>query len=278
MNLKDKYKDLVNNNSAIFAANFYNFETLKGLIEAAKELDTGLILQASVSTLNYLGIQTTVALAKSMLEENNVTGWVHLDHGDSIEIVGKCIDAGFDSVMIDGSELPFEKNINLTKQVVEIAMEKDIPVEAELGYIAKLGQSQLKEKNFTRKEEAKIFVEETGVDALAIAIGTAHGFYVDTPEINFKRLAEIRNALPDTALVLHGSSGIPHDDLKKAIELGINKINVATEFKNTFMKSLKNEISKTDNIDLRQVFPAAINEVKNLAISKFGILTKTEPI
>jgi len=271
MNLKEKYTELKENGSAIIAANFYNLETLKGLLIAANELDVSIILQLSKSSIDYIGLQTAVGLAKAALKEYNVQGWLHLDHGNSFKLVQDCLDFGFDSVMIDGSELPFGENIALTKEVVELAKNYNVPVEAELGFIAKLGQDLKSEDKYTKTEEVKIFIEQTKVDALAIAIGTAHGFYKETPKLNFERLSEIRKEIPNTALVLHGSSGIPHQDVKKAIEYGINKINVATEFKNIFMKSLKKIFNTTDNIDLRQVFPEAINNVAELAKTKLEL-------
>src|SRR5690606_8158706 len=122
---------------------------------------------------------TAVKLGRASLEQFNVEGWIHLDHGGSVDLVQRCLDAGFDSVMIDGSELPFEENIKITKDVVQRAKNYDVHVEAELGYVAKLGQAH-GAQGFTQPQEAKDFVEATGVDALAIAIGTAHGFYKQT--------------------------------------------------------------------------------------------------
>lgn len=272
MNLKEKYNELKKNNLAIIAANFYNLETLKGLLIAANEMDSPIILQLSKSSIDYMGLQTAVGLAKSALNEYEVKGWLHLDHGNNFDLVQRCLDAGFDSVMIDGSELTFDENVNLTKRVVAAAKNYNVPVEAELGYIAKLGQEKDDGDKFTKSEETKLFVELTNVDALAIAIGTAHGFYKETPKLDFERLKEIKLAIPNTALVLHGSSGIPHSDIKNAISLGVNKINVATEFKDVFMKSLKEILSATDNIDIRQTFPEAIKKVTELAKIKLNLV------
>jgi fructose-bisphosphate aldolase class II/tagatose 1,6-diphosphate aldolase GatY/KbaY len=274
MTLKEKLKNCRNDGTALIAANFYNLETLKGLLIAANELKTPIILQLSKSSIDYIGLNTAVGLAKAALKEYNVEGWLHLDHGNSLELVNDCLEAGFDSVMIDGSEFPFDENIKLTKKVVELAGRYNVTVEAELGYIAKLGQDPDSGDKFTRSAEAKLFVEKTKVDSLAIAIGTAHGFYKDTPKLDFERLIEIKKALPNTTLVLHGSSGIPHSDIEKAIKLGINKINVATEFKDIFMKSLKEILNSTDNIDLRQTFPSAINKVTELAKTKLKLTIK----
>ena len=161
---------------AILAANFYNYETLAGILKAAAELDEPLILQLSDSSIRYMGLEIAVKLAHAGLKQYQVKGWLHLDHGASPEIAEKCLEAGFDSVMIDASEKSFEDNIRITKRVVEMARTKGANVEAELGYIAKLGQN-INDKGFTSPIEAKEFVERTGVNSLAVAIGSAHGFY-----------------------------------------------------------------------------------------------------
>ncbi|MBR2961580.1 MAG: class II fructose-bisphosphate aldolase, partial [Alistipes sp.] len=182
----------------------------------------------------------------------------------------RCLDAGFDSVMIDASERPFEENVATTRKVVELARQYgDINVEAELGYVAKLGQEQ--GGGFTTAEDAKRFVEQTGVDALAIAIGSAHGFYKETPKLDIERLMEIRKAT-DVALVLHGSSGIPHPIVRRAIEEGIAKVNLATEIKDTFMRNLKEVLTTTNEIDLRKVFPQATAAVVELLVEKFRMV------
>ena len=180
------------------------------------------------------------------------------------------MDEGFDSVMIDASERPFEINVETTAKVVELAKSYGANVEAELGYVAKLGQEQ--SGGFTTAEEASSFVAQTGVNALAIAIGSAHGFYKSTPKLDIERLKEIRQAT-DVALVLHGSSGIPHDIVKEAILNGIVKVNLATEIKDTFMRALKAHLLNSDEIDLRKVFPKAITPVVDLLIEKYRLVS-----
>jgi ketose-bisphosphate aldolase len=269
MTMKEKLAGFTKENKALLAVNFYNFETLKGLLLAAKATNSSLILQLSESSLQYLDIEPAITMARVMLKEFNVEGWVHLDHGSSIEMVTKCLDAGFDSVMIDASEKPFDENVRITKEAVKIALAYNANVEAELGYIAKLNQSQTIEP--TSAEDAKRFVEATGINALAVAIGNAHGFYKETPKLRLDRLIEIR-AVTNCALVLHGSSGIPDDQLQEAIRCGISKINLATETKNIFMKKLQALLAESDEIDLRKVFPKAINEVQQLISKKLNII------
>jgi fructose-bisphosphate aldolase class II/tagatose 1,6-diphosphate aldolase GatY/KbaY len=183
----------------------------------------------------------------------------------------RCLDAGFDSVMIDASEKQFEENVRITKEVVRYAQSYNANVEAELGYVAKLGQVQ-QTHQYTQPAEAQRFVEETGVNALAIAIGSAHGFYKETPNLQLELLEKI-HAATDAALVLHGSSGIPATQLKAAIARGISKVNLATETKNIFMKTLQKSLQDNDEIDLRKVFPIATASVVGLIEEKLRIVT-----
>ena len=269
MTMKEKLVNFTRERKALLAVNFYNFETLKGLLLAAKATNSSLILQLSESSLNYLGVKPAVAMARAMQKELEVEGWIHLDHGSSIEVVKKCLDAGFDSVMIDASEKSFEENVQITKEAVRIAEPYNANVEAELGYIAKLNQSQTIEP--TSATDAKDFVEATGINALAVAIGNAHGFYKEIPKLRLDRLKEIR-AVTNCALVLHGSSGIPNEQLQEVIYSGISKINLATETKNAFMKKLQSLLTDNDEIDLRKIFPKAIDEVTALIIKKLNII------
>lgn len=255
---------------ALLATNFYNFETLQGILEAARAVETPIILQLTRSSLDYLSLPVAVNLGRTMLKEFGIDGWIHLDHGDSYELAARCLDAGFDSVMIDASEQPFETNVKLTRQVVKLAEGYGANVEAELGYVAKLGQ-QTDIVAFTEPDDARRFVEETGVQALAVAIGSAHGFYKSEPRLDLDRLSAI-SRVTDAALVLHGGSGIPGDTLREAIRRGICKINLATETKNIFMKTLKNRLINEEEIDLRKVFPGATNAVSALIRDKLQSL------
>ncbi len=268
--LKAVLKEAQKSGRAVLAANFYNLETLQGIAKAASELKSPVILQLTRGSIEYMGLNTAVALARSVIYDYGLRAWLHLDHGDSIDLVQRCLDAGFDSVMIDGSEKPFVENINLTRKVVELAKPYGAMVEAELGYVPKLGQDDNK-LGFTEPDEAKKFVRETKTDALAVAIGSAHGFYKQTPKLDLERLKQIHEAV-DIPLVLHGGSGIPAEQLKAAIKNGISKINVATETKNAFMKSLAEEMKENAEIDLRKVFPRGIEAVKKLIGEKLKIV------
>jgi fructose-bisphosphate aldolase class II/tagatose 1,6-diphosphate aldolase GatY/KbaY len=267
--LVDKLNECRLHKKALLATNFYNFETLSATLQAAANTDSELILQASGSTLDYLGVETAAAMAKAAIKEYGVIAWLHHDHGNSIETIKKCLDAGFDSVMIDASDKSFEENVEITSRVVEMAKPYGAQVEAELGYIAKLGQEQT--VLATDAHEAARFVEATRVDSLAVAIGNAHGFYKKDPELQFDALEKIASITP-VPLVLHGSSGIPGTDLQQAIHKGICKINLATEIKNAFMVKLKNILADSDDIDLRKVFPVATEEAMTLITEKFKII------
>ncbi len=271
MTIQEKLAQYKTEGRALLAANFYNYETLAGILKAAKELDEPIILQLSESSINYLGLEVAAKLARAGLSQFGVEGWLHLDHGATPELALRCLEAGFDSVMIDGSEKPMEENIRITRKVVEMAKSFGANVEAELGFIAKLGQKEDTD-GFTKPEQARDFIAQTGVNALAVAIGTAHGFYKHEPKLDLERLSQI-NAITSIPLVLHGGSGIPDEMLRNAIKRGIVKVNLATDSKNAFMKELKNVLFNTDEIDLRKTFPPAIEAVKELIVRKIRVVS-----
>jgi len=271
MKLQEKLALYGSQRKALLATNFYNFETLSGILQAAKKNTRPVILQLSESSIHYLGLEVALAMARAALKSYEVEGWVHLDHGGSIEMAKRCLDAGFDSVMIDASEKPFEENIRITSEIVRYAEQFKANVEAELGYVAKLGQVQ-QTFQYTQPEEAKRFIEATGANALAIAIGSAHGFYKETPKLQLDLLSEIHKATA-ASLVLHGGSGIPDSQLQEAIARGISKVNLATETKNIFMKTLQKTLADNEEIDLRKVFPVATSSVVNLIAEKLRIVT-----
>ncbi len=249
MTLKQKMLDIRKRRSALLAANFYNLETLNGILSAAAELGKPIILQLSPSSIKYIGLNTAVNMARGAMQEFGVEVWLHLDHAASVSLIREALVAGFDSVMIDASEKSFDENVRITRGIVEMAEKYQVCVEAELGYVPKLGESHAKQ-NFTDPSEAKQFAAETGIDLLAIAIGSVHGFYQGDPHIDLIRLAEI-NAATLVPMVLHGGSGIPDKIIREAVIRGICKINIATETKNIFVKSLREELMRTTEIDIR---------------------------
>ena len=210
---------------AIGAFNVNNMEIVQGITEAAAEVRAPLILQVSAGARKYANHTYLMKLIEAAVIETNLPICVHLDHGDSFELCKSCIDGGFSSVMIDGSKYPFEDNIALTKQVVEYAHSKGVVVEGELGRLAGVEDAvnvKAEDSSYTRPEEVEEFVTRTGVDSLAIAIGTSHGAYKfkpgTKPQLRFDILAEVEKRLPGFPIVLHGSSSVP----QKFVDL-INK-------------------------------------------------------
>lgn len=270
MKLRDRLNDIRNKPVALLATNFYNFETLQGILLAASQIHCPVILQLTRSSIEYMGLPLAYRMAREAIALHGVEAWIHLDHGDSLELVAACLDTGFDSVMIDASEKPFEENIAITQKVVEMAGKYNACVEAELGYVAKLGQSA-HQNGFTEPDEAAEFVRLTGVDTLAVAIGTAHGFYKEEPRLDLALLSRISKATP-APLVLHGGSGIPHPILAECIRLGICKVNLATEIKNIFVKTLKEKLANETEIDLRKIFPRATAAVTQLVTEKLRVV------
>jgi ketose-bisphosphate aldolase len=269
MTIKELLKKCQQDKTAVLATNFYNFETLTAVMKAAQKMQAPVMLQLTKSSIDYMGLNVAVKMGRQAIEDYGLQGYIHLDHGGSIELVQRCLDAGFDSVMIDASEKPFEENVETTRKVVEISKPYGVNVEAELGYVAKLGQQQ--GGGFTTPEDAKTFVDQTGINALAVAIGSAHGFYKLPPHLDIPRLAEIHKATP-VCLVLHGSSGIPHPMVQEAVANGIVKVNLATEIKDNFMRALKKVLSESDEIDLRKVFPKAVDPVVDLLCEKYRMV------
>jgi len=258
-------------NRAVAALNFYNAETLRAHIDAANRQRASLILQTTESTINYLGIDMIVAMARAAACEIEMPVALHLDHGAGFEIAQRCVNAGYSSVMIDGSKLPFDENVELTSRVCEMAHSVGVSVEGELGHVAMNADNSDITQFFTRPGDAATFVEETGVDALAVAIGTAHGFYKGEVRLDLERLQQIRDAVSGTALVLHGGSGVPDDLMREAIRCGIRKINFGTELKDAFTRTVKHSLLATDEIDLRKTFAPAIAAVSAVAESKIRV-------
>lgn len=245
---------------AVGAFNCNNMEIVQAIIAAAEAEKSPVIMQASQGAIKYAGLDFITSMAKTAAENASVPVALHLDHGTSFEQVMQCIRAGFSSVMIDGSKLPFDENVELTNRVIAVARACGVSVEAELG---KIGGTEddihVDEKDalFTKPEEAKEFVERTGVDALAVAIGTAHGQYKGIPELDFPRLEKIRS-LVSVPIVLHGSSGVPDDAIEKAIKIGVRKVNIDTNIREAFVHACREVLNKdAKEIDPRKVLGPA---------------------
>ena len=255
---------------AIAALNFYNAETLIAHVRAANALNQSIILQTTEATINYLGLRMIVGMATAAADQLEKPVALHLDHGSSYDLAARCIDHDYTSVMIDGSKMSFVDNCALTRRVVDLAHANGVSVEGELGHV---GQNSDTTANhlFTEPTDAARFVSETEVDALAVAVGTAHGFYKGEVRLDFARLKEIAAAVPNTPLVLHGGSGVSAELLRESIAAGIRKINFGTELKNAFTKAVKTSLSSSDDIDLRRTFSPAISAVEEISRSKIQI-------
>jgi ketose-bisphosphate aldolase len=257
---------------AIAALNFYNAETLIAHVRAAKASNESIILQTTEATIDYLGLGMIVAMATAAADQLEQPVALHLDHGSSCELAARCIDKGYTSVMIDGSKMSFADNCAVTKRVVELAHAAGVSVEGELGHVGQNNDPTAAATQFlTEANDAARFVTETNVDALAVAIGTAHGFYKGEVKLDFGRLQEIGAAIPNTPLVLHGGSGVSAELLQKSIALGIRKVNFGTELKNAFTRAVKHSLSSSDDIDLRRTFAPAISAVEEISRSKIQI-------
>lgn len=259
---------------AVGAFNVNNMEIVQAILEAAEEEKSPVFLQASQGAIKYAGIEYIVALARTAAEKAKVPVALNLDHGTSFTQVVQCIRHGFTAVMIDGSKYPFEENIAITQKVIEIAHPCGVSVEAELG---KIGGTEDDitvsdaEAVFTDPQEAAEFVERTKVDALAIAIGTAHGVYKGEPKLDFARLEKIRNAV-DIPLVLHGASGVPEDAIRKAVPLGICKINIDTELRQAFTKGVQQVVlNNPKEYDPRKLLGPAREEMKQVVKAKMRL-------
>lgn len=234
--MKDLLENAAKNNRGCGAFSVGNMEMVKGAIRAAEELDTPIILQIAEVRLGHSPLHLMGPMMIQAAKEAAVDVAVHLDHGLTIATVQKALELGFTSVMLDASTLPFEENIARTKQVTELAKQYGATVEAELGLVGGSEDGSCDHGiRCTDPGDAKVFAEQTGIDALAVAIGNAHGNYPVAPTLAFDVLEQIHNNV-DIPLVLHGGSGITDSDFQRAISLGIRKVNIATASFNSLTK------------------------------------------
>jgi len=300
VNSRELFRKAVDGGYAIPAYNFNNLEQLQAIITACAETGSPVIIQVSKGARNYANetmlrymAMGAVRMARQMGSEIPVV--LHLDHGDSLELCKSCIDSGFSSVMIDGSHHSFEENIALTRQVVEYARQFDVTVEGELGVLAGIeDEVEAEESTYTKPEEVEEFVEKTGVDSLAISIGTSHGAYkfkMDAePELDFERLDTIAAKMPDYPIVLHGASsvpqefvkecneyggqvegakGVPEDLLRKAASKAVCKINIDTDIRLGMTAAIRKALMDNPaNFDPRKYLGPARQAVKDMVSHK----------
>lgn len=251
---------------AVGAFNVENMEMVMAVISAAEELRAPLMLQTTPSTIKYAGLDMYLANVKAAAERASVPVCLHLDHGDSFDLAMRALRTGYTSIMIDGSHNVFEENIAVTKAVADACHPSGIPVEAELGKVGgKEDDLDGGEGNgYTDPLEAKEFVERTGVDSLAVAIGTAHGVYKGVPKLDVERLSEIRKVV-DIPLVLHGASGLSEEAVVECIKRGICKVNFATELRIAYTDGVKEFLAANpDAFDPKKYGKVAMEHVKKI--------------
>lgn len=272
------FKEAKKGGYAIGAFNTSNIEITRAIIETAERLKSPVIIETSESEMEHMGSDVVVAEVKALAKNAKIPVVLHLDHGKEFESIRDAIKAGYTSVHIDGSSLTIEENTKLTKAVVELAHNNKISVEGEMGHIAGSSSHHKEElkvlkKNLTDPEEAAVFVRKTKVDILAISIGNMHGVYSTLPKLDFERLEEISSKIKKP-FSLHGGSGIPKNQIKKAIEMGIVKVNVNTELRMAFKEGILNEFDlRPDEVVPYKYLPAggeAVSKVVEGKIKLFG--------
>ncbi|MBU4274805.1 class II fructose-bisphosphate aldolase [Patescibacteria group bacterium] len=261
---------------AIGQFNFSDLSQLEGIIEAAKKLKSPIILGTSEGESRFLGLKQAVALKEAYQSEIGLPVFLNLDHGKSFEYLRKAIGIGYDMVHFDGSRLPLKDNIAETKEVVRCAKKAGVLTEGEVGVIgtdaSKLyeGKFILKPEDLTNPKESEQYIKETGVDGLAVSIGNFHGVSIKgNPKLDTERLKQIRKLIKESFLVLHGGSGIKKQDIKKAIKLGIVKININTELRLAYTKTLKKalQINPKETTPYKYL-PSAIRAVQKVVEEK----------
>ena len=285
----EMFKKAYEGHYAVGAFNVNNMEIIQGIVAAAQQEKSPLILQVSAGARKYANHIYLMKLVEAAIEDTGLPICLHLDHGEDFDICKACVDGGFTSVMIDGSKHPFEENIEMTRRVVEYAHERGVVVEAELGRLAGVNT---KDATYTDPDQAVEFVERTGCDSLAIAIGTSHGAYKfkGKPELDFARLEKITNLLPGYPLVLHGAStvipsfveecnkyggkldgaqGVPEDMLLQAGKFGVCKINIDTDLRLAMTASIrKHLVENPGDFDPRQYLKPARQAIQDMVAHK----------
>ena len=259
---------------AVPAFNIHNAETIQAILEVCSELRSPVILAGTPGTFKHIAFEEIYALCEAYSASYDIPLALHLDHHEKLDDIRCKVDAGVRSAMIDGSHYPFEENVRLVKSVVDFCHRHDCSVEAELGRLGGVEDDMSVDAEsafLTDPQEARQFVELTGVDSLAVAIGTAHGLYKQRPKIDFARLAKIREVV-DIPLVLHGASDVPDEYVRRAIELGICKVNVATELKIAFAAAVKKWFSENpDGNDPRYYMRVGMDAIKEIVRNKITV-------
>lgn len=262
------------------AFNMVDYTTMSAVASAAVKKQSPIIIQTSQKTVLQMGYKILPAMIRSLAEETGVPISMILDHGTDIEVIKNCIKFGWSSVMVDASAKPFEENIKFTKMIADIAHEKNVTVEGELGHIGGIEEHiNVSEDKvmLTDPEKAVEFQKRTGVDSLAVAIGTKHGLYKGTVSLDFERLAKIMK-ITDFPIIIHGCSDLPENDFKKIISFGPSKMNISTEIKHVFLNSMKKYLDENrEEYEPIKAFMLVFDQTENLVssyIDKFGSMGK----
>jgi len=294
-NGREIFKNALKGKYGVGAFNFINLETLKSILESAEESKSPVIVQCSTGAIKYAGVDVLVAMCKAMANKMTVPVCLNLDHGQTFEDCKMCIDAGFTNVMIDASHLSYEDNIALTRKVVEYAHARNVTVEAELGVLAGVEDevsASAEDAKYTNPKEAYEFVKATGVDSLAIAIGTSHGTvkFKGEAKLRFDILEEVEKLLPDFPIVLHGASSIPQDKvvlaekygaklkgscgipesmLREACSHNVCKVNVDSDLRLSFTAGIRQSLSENpENVDIRKYNSVGMGYIKEVEKDK----------
>lgn len=278
MTARDWFERAKKEKFAIGAFNVGNLETLQAIVRAAAIKKSPVIIEASPGESEFMGYDNLVDLVENYRKAGTEI-ILNLDHATEFEKVKEAFDAGFDYLHFDGGKLEFEENVTIATQVVQMAHPKGIMVEGEVDHITGSSaihtdvqvETEQAKGNYSDPGKAKEFVTRTGVDTYASFIGNAHGLYANEKRLDLNRLKEIKDALPNTYLSLHGGSGVNQEDIKGAIEIGINKINVNTEMRNAYRKELEVELQKSDEVAMYKLYPEITREVQNVVEDKIDL-------
>ena len=272
---KELLLDAQRNKYAVGAFNVENMEMVLAVLNAAEETKSPVIMQTTPGTVKYAGADMYFANIRAAARRTKIPVACHLDHGNTLAIAVQALHAGYTSIMIDGSKLPFEENIALTKTVTEICHAVNIPVEAELGRVGgkEDGLDNTQTANpYTDPDEAAIFVERTGCDSLAVAVGTAHGVYKGTPHVNFDVLAKIHEVV-NIPLVLHGTSGVPDDQVIRCVSMGMCKVNYATDLRIAYTYGVKRYMKENPGVfDPKKYGTYGMEEVKRYVKERMQVI------
>lgn len=274
-NILETLKNARKKGYALPAFNIFNYVSARGVIEAANELHKPIIIQTSTGTVKEFGVNELFGLLKPLIDASEEPVFLNLDHCTSPELARQCVDAGWDMVMFDGSKLPFEENIKLSREITEYANKKGAFVEGELGTIAGVEEDIAAESGSEASfEECMEYLEKSGINIFAPAVGTAHGVYKGVPKLNFELVRKLSDAV-ETPLVIHGGTGLSEGNFKRFVQSGAGKINISTALKHAYLDGMKNyldeQINQYNPLDADRTVKKQIKEAAQIHINMFQV-------